>query len=224
MPAYLTMWVALSSARRGEGCIHVLPASVDGGYEDDDALTAPIELVERLAASSQRRESTHGVAAEPDGAAAETERVGPVSEGVAVECACGDAVLWGGKTVHWGGPVALSAPHARKSLAFAFCTPECASEAERIAAVHAWDRHCHPSRQTPTPLGAKRKRTECSDAPLDRPALRTTMPSLGARLRLIALQLCVYDEVQPQPHGVAKLLEKAFAAGSDGESRAEQPE
>lgn len=140
LPSYVTCWVALSSARLGEGCIHALPRADDRRRLRQPRRRAP------------RRRSRFGAG----GAALEGPRTGEGGGGAegaevddadreraasryAIECAPGDAVVWSGKTVHWGGRVGTDAQRCRVSLAFAFAAPECESEAERIAAVAAWN-------------------------------------------------------------------------------------
>ena len=112
-----------------------------------------------------------------------------------VPCECGDAVVWDGRTVHWGGAVDADAAEPRRSLAFAFSSPESTDEVERINAMRAWSGE---GKEAVPPL-----------------------PCLEARLRLVAMQLWFYADVQPLAPHVERLLGELFEE-DDVEDRDEQ--
>jgi len=194
-PTYYTTWVALSSARRGEGCIHALSRRLDPGYDARDEI-AP----ERLPGGQRQH---------------------------AVPCALGDCVIWDGSCVHWGGEVGARAPRCRVALAFAYSTPACASERERLDAVRAWEREGRAG--CAAAAGSKRARDEDADdsgggggggggggseegedgEPRGGRAERSA-PCLHARLRIVALQLWFYADVQPLSQAVARRLDALF--------------
>lgn len=189
-PTYYTTWVALSSARRGEGCIHALSRRLDPGYDARD------EIAPERVPGGQRQH--------------------------AVPCALGDCVVWDGSCVHWGGEVGARAPRCRLALAFAYSTPACASERERLDAVRAWEREGRAG--CAAAAGSKRARDEDADGggagagegeegeegePRGGHAERSA-PCLHARLRIVALQLWFYADVQPLSPAVARLLDALF--------------
>ncbi|KAH8073465.1 kinase [Aureococcus anophagefferens] len=67
----------------------------------------------------------------------------PVAEPLPVKP--GDAALWSGSTVHFGGAHTNSTHGSRISLAFAVSTPQMQDDEERVSAVHACSRAQRPA-------------------------------------------------------------------------------
>jgi hypothetical protein len=148
-PHYATTWIALTNVTVDTACMFTVSPDIERKLSDHD---------------EQNCDDPNTL----------EQRYSPVAR--ALEISAGAAAVWGGRTLHWGGPH-FGTPDAppRCSLAFAVSSPDLVDDSERIQAMEAWST------------------TGCSHL------LRRVhdLPPLEARIKLCALQLEFYTDAQP---------------------------
>ncbi|KXZ53193.1 hypothetical protein GPECTOR_7g1086 [Gonium pectorale] len=246
LPAYCTVWVALTDATPDNGCIYVVPADLDPRYPrhplnseraaagdgDEDggngeahsrrakeALAAPAASSRSsgvaAAGAAAAAEAAAAAAAEPPGGDPSVAVTDPQAVR-ALPAAAGEALIWSGQLLHWGGA--------------ADAEPDCS----------ACSRSCHDGGAGGDGLGAARTEPRVAmsfataDPRFEPHGLRGVdlsggcgqLPSLRQRLTLVCVQAAVHDNAEPLAPGlraVLRRLEGWLEHGGGGEMAAGVP-
>ena len=141
LPSYITAWISLTESTRLNSCISVLSLTRDRNFGRSPEDVTDHRGCERDGDSKSSGEQHCSLPLHPEDEEQHQEQDELPDTELPVQP--GQVILWGGRTLHCGGPSHAEAPEARISMAVAFSIPDDKAggddaELVRVDAFRGW--------------------------------------------------------------------------------------